>query len=56
METINTSTGAQMQSEFGNLALEDDELRNATQQQVTEYICGGCGKNAKIDKDAGIRC
>ncbi len=32
---------------------EDDIFNQST---VAEYICGNCGKNAKIDKDSGIRC
>jgi hypothetical protein len=51
---INTAQGAQQHE--ANLDEKFDELNLAKEGQVAEYICGSCGKNAKIDKDAGIRC
>ncbi|TNV79777.1 hypothetical protein FGO68_gene16487 [Halteria grandinella] len=50
---INTSQPAQHEA---NLDERFDELQLGKEGQVAEYICGSCGKNAKIDKDAGIRC
>ena len=37
----------------------DDELNLQNQADSgpkTTYICGNCGKDAKFDKDTGIRC
>jgi DNA-directed RNA polymerase I, II, and III subunit RPABC4 len=38
--------------------VEDEFARNAQADQApkTTYICGNCGKDAKFDKDTGIRC
>jgi len=34
----------------------DEDLEMRDQVPRTTYVCGGCGKDVKLDKDAGIRC
>lgn len=36
--------------------LQHFDEEDPNQQPRTTYICGGCGKDVKLDKDAGIRC
>lgn len=47
------------ESALGGINQEDFDIAGGQGAQgaaVTWYICGGCGKDAKLDKDAGIRC
>ena len=54
--------GATYQPEFGAAMVNETEQRfeelflNDNNSSKCEYICGGCGRTAKIDNSAGIRC
>jgi DNA-directed RNA polymerase subunit RPC12/RpoP len=50
METQREYMGDPMQHNI------DEDLEMRDQVPRTTYVCGGCGKDVKLDKDAGIRC
>lgn len=37
-----------------NIANEDHELKDTVVR--TTYVCGGCGKDVRLDRDGNIKC
>lgn len=58
MDGGDTTTGGAQLHPYDADDQDMDLMGQDGQAQVmkTTYICGNCGKNVKLDRDAGIRC
>lgn len=55
MEAGRPTAGGEVVPQY-QFELHDEEMEQKDQIPRTAYICGGCGKDVKLDKDSNIRC